>query len=183
MAKKVCHQEGGCECYSQKTKSKLLHLFSPHPTNQQGSPCCHNFLTVISSYHSNVTSIGPLHSKKLCETVLLYVFRKSFQASLLKRHYKTVGIMYIIQGLLKGLKCQWAQISLPSLQSQAISSVQLQAIFSVQSQARSCIQSQARFIVQSQAISSGQSQARFSVQSQAISSIHSTLLAVISLFN
>ena len=45
-----------------------------HPTDQQGLPCCHNFLTVIPSYHSKMTPIGALHAEKINETVLNYVF-------------------------------------------------------------------------------------------------------------
>ena len=46
-------------------RAKLLQLFSPHPMDQQGSPCCHNFMTVSQSYHSKVTPIGELNAKKI----------------------------------------------------------------------------------------------------------------------
>ena len=32
--------------------------------NQQGSPCCHNFLTILQSYNNKVTSIGALLTEK-----------------------------------------------------------------------------------------------------------------------
>ena len=46
-------------------KAKLLQLFLLHPMKQQGSPCCHTFLTVNQSYHSKVATIVFLHAEKL----------------------------------------------------------------------------------------------------------------------
>ena len=57
-------------------------LISPHQIVQQGSPCCHNFLTVSPIYHSKVNPVGPLDGVKLGEAVLLYVFNIEFSASL-----------------------------------------------------------------------------------------------------
>ena len=50
--------------------------------DQQGSPCCHIFLTVIPSCHSKVIPIGTLHAEKIAEAVLLYVFKMAFPSSL-----------------------------------------------------------------------------------------------------
>ena len=66
-------------------KVKLLQLFSPHPMNQQVSPCYQSFLTVTQSYHGKVTHIDALHAEKIAEAVLLYVLRISFPASLLQQ--------------------------------------------------------------------------------------------------
>ena len=41
--------------------------------DQQGSPCCHIFLTVTSSYHNKVTSISALQAEQIDEAVLIYV--------------------------------------------------------------------------------------------------------------
>ena len=38
--------------------------------NQQGFPCCHNFLTVIPNYHSKVTPISGFHAEKIAKAVL-----------------------------------------------------------------------------------------------------------------
>ena len=54
------------------TGEKLLQKNSPHPKDQQGSPCCHNFLTVTTSYHS---------------IVLFHVFKIAFPASHLKNMF------------------------------------------------------------------------------------------------
>ena len=51
---------------------------SPHPIDQQGSPCCPNFLTVTSSYHSKVNLVGELDAEKLAAAVLLYVLIMRF---------------------------------------------------------------------------------------------------------
>ena len=56
-------------------------MFSPHPMDQQVSPCYHSFLTVAQTYDSKVTPIGALHAEKIAEAVLLYVFRITFPAS------------------------------------------------------------------------------------------------------
>jgi hypothetical protein len=45
-------------------RAKLLQLFSPHPIDQQGSPCCPIFLTLTLSYHSMVTPIWALYAQK-----------------------------------------------------------------------------------------------------------------------
>jgi hypothetical protein len=45
-----------------KTASTVI---SPHPIDQQVSPCFNNFLTVTKSYHSKVTAIGALHTEKI----------------------------------------------------------------------------------------------------------------------
>ena len=50
--------------------------------DQQGSPCCHNFLAVTQSYYSKVTPIGALHAEKIAQTVLLFILRIAFPASL-----------------------------------------------------------------------------------------------------
>ena len=62
-------------------RAKVLQLFSLHPINQKGSSCCHNFLTVIQSYHSQVTHIGALHSEKIAESLLFYVSTITYFAS------------------------------------------------------------------------------------------------------
>ena len=62
-------------------RAKLLQLYSLHPMDKYWLPC-HQFLTVTTSYHSKVTLIGPLHTDKITESVLLYVFELSFPASL-----------------------------------------------------------------------------------------------------
>ena len=54
-------------------RAKLLLPISPHPMDQQGSPCCLNFLAVTSSYHSKVYLVGALDAEKLAAAVLLYV--------------------------------------------------------------------------------------------------------------
>ena len=65
-------------------RGKLLQPFSPHSIDQQVSACYHNFLTVIQSYHSKVTSNDALHTEKMDGTVLFYVFRITFPGSLLQ---------------------------------------------------------------------------------------------------
>ena len=55
-------------------RGKLLKLFSPHPIDQEVSPCYQSFLTVTQNYHSKDTPIGALHAEQIAETVLLYVF-------------------------------------------------------------------------------------------------------------
>ena len=62
---------------------RLLYLFSPHPMDQQRSSCCHNFQTVTSCYHRKVKPIGKLHIERISETVLLYLVRIAFPASLI----------------------------------------------------------------------------------------------------
>ena len=37
--------------------------------DQQGSPCCYNFMKVAQSYHIKVTPIGALHDEKIDEAV------------------------------------------------------------------------------------------------------------------
>ena len=64
-------------------RKKLLQLFSPHPMDQQVSPCYYSCLTVSRSYHSKMTPISALHAEKIDDAVLLYVFRIAFPASLL----------------------------------------------------------------------------------------------------
>ena len=54
--------------------AKLIHKFRLHSMNQQGSPCCHNWLTVPPSYFSKVISIGALNADKIAEAVWLYAF-------------------------------------------------------------------------------------------------------------
>ena len=56
-----------------------------HPIDQQGSHCCHYFLTITESYHNKVTPIGLLHADQIAEVVLLCVFRIAFPASHLER--------------------------------------------------------------------------------------------------
>ena len=48
--------------------------------NQQGSPCCYNFLTVTPNYNSMVTPIGVLHGEKTPNAILPYVLKIAFQA-------------------------------------------------------------------------------------------------------
>ena len=62
--------------------AKLLKLFSPYQIDQQGSPCCHNFMTVTQSYNSKVTPNGDLHAEKITEATLLYVSTIALPASL-----------------------------------------------------------------------------------------------------
>ena len=50
--------------------------------DQQGSPCCHNFLTITKSYHSTVTLICTFHAEKITVALLLSVLRTSFPAPL-----------------------------------------------------------------------------------------------------
>ena len=52
--------------------------------NQQVSPCYHSFMTISQSCHSKVTLINALQVEKIAEAVLLYVFRMTFSASLLR---------------------------------------------------------------------------------------------------
>ena len=59
-------------------------VFSLHQTDQQGSSCFHNFLTVTQSYHSKVNPIGALHAEKIAEAFLLFII--AFPASLLLVH-------------------------------------------------------------------------------------------------
>ena len=61
------------------TYTKTASAFSPHPLDQQWSPCCHNFLTVTASYHSKRTPICALHGKKIAEVVFLCVFKIAVQ--------------------------------------------------------------------------------------------------------
>ena len=42
--------------------------------DQQGSPCCYNFMKVAQSYHIKVTPIGALHEKKIAEAVFSILF-------------------------------------------------------------------------------------------------------------
>ena len=45
--------------------------------NQQGSPCCHNFLTILQSYNNKVTSIGALLTeKKGGRSFSLFIYNK-----------------------------------------------------------------------------------------------------------
>ena len=61
---------------------------SPHPMDQEVSPCYHSFLTITQSYHSKVTPMGALHTEKIAEeVVLLFVFRIRFPASLITHFY------------------------------------------------------------------------------------------------
>ena len=50
---------------------------------KKGSPCNHNFLKVITNYHSQATPIRGLHAEKIAKAVWLYVVRVIFPASLL----------------------------------------------------------------------------------------------------
>ena len=57
--------------------------------DQQVSPFYHSFLTATQSYDSKGTHIGGLHAEKICEAVLLYVFRITFSATPLVMIIKT----------------------------------------------------------------------------------------------
>ena len=57
-------------------RAELLPQFSLHLTNQQGSPCCHKFLTITYIYHSKVTPTSTFHAEKIAEVNLLYVFSR-----------------------------------------------------------------------------------------------------------
>ena len=46
-------------------RAKLLLPISPHPMDQQGSPCCLHFLAVTSSYHNKVYFVDALDADKL----------------------------------------------------------------------------------------------------------------------
>ena len=48
---------------------KLLQRFLLHSMNPLGSPCCHIFLTVTPSYHSEVIPIGALNTEKITAAV------------------------------------------------------------------------------------------------------------------
>ena len=63
-------------------RANLFQQLSMHPMNQQESPCCHNLLTVTSSYHNNVTPIGALRAEKIAVAVWLCEFTIAFTASL-----------------------------------------------------------------------------------------------------
>ena len=70
-------------------RNPILNLFlliSPNPMDQQGSPCCCNFLTVTSSCHSKVNLFGPQEAAKLAEEGFLFlsVFNIGFPSSLLR---------------------------------------------------------------------------------------------------
>ena len=47
--------------------------------DQQGSPCCHNFLTVIQSYHINMTIMDELHAEEIGEAIMLNVLKPHSQ--------------------------------------------------------------------------------------------------------
>ena len=65
-------------------RAKLLQPISPHPMDQQGSPCCFNFFAVISSYHSKVNLVAAFDAEKLAATVLFNVLLLGFPTSLLQ---------------------------------------------------------------------------------------------------
>ena len=71
-------------------RAKLLLPISPHPTDQQGSPCCPNFLAVPSSYHSKVNLVGALDAEKLSAAVLLYVLWMGFPTSPFHSFFKRI---------------------------------------------------------------------------------------------
>ena len=54
--------------------------------DQQGSPCCHNVLTISPSNHSKMNPVGHLGAEKLAEAVWLFVFKIAFPASLFAKH-------------------------------------------------------------------------------------------------
>ena len=54
-------------------RAELIELISLHPIDQQGSPCCHNFLTLTPSYHSKVTSIGASTAKHIAKALFQYL--------------------------------------------------------------------------------------------------------------
>ena len=60
----------------------LLELISQQATNKYGFTYNHSFMTVIPSNCCKETSIGLLHTEKIAEVVLLYVFKITFSASL-----------------------------------------------------------------------------------------------------
>ena len=62
-------------------RAKLLLPISPHPMDQQGSPCYPNFLSVTSRYHSKVNLVGALDAEKLTAAFLLYVLWIGFPTS------------------------------------------------------------------------------------------------------
>ena len=90
-------------------RAKLLLPISPHPWDQQGSPCCLNFLAVTLSYHSKVYLVGALDAKKLAAAVLLYVLWIEFLTPLLRTEslqfflkfgvFKTIQNAYNKQGV------------------------------------------------------------------------------------
>ena len=61
----------------------MLPLISPHPIDQQGSPCCGSLKWLSGRYDSKVNLVDPLDAEKLAEAGFLYVFNIGFPASLL----------------------------------------------------------------------------------------------------
>ena len=55
--------------------------------DQQGYPCCHNFLTVSQSYNSKNTPLGKFHAVKIAKSLFLYVFTMAFLTFPLRWRY------------------------------------------------------------------------------------------------
>ena len=64
-------------------------MFSPHPIDQQVSPCYHSFLTVSESYDSKVTHSGAVQAEKIAEAVLFYVLRITYPGVTLGKGRRT----------------------------------------------------------------------------------------------
>ena len=89
------HSRGRLEALFIMHRGKLFPPISPHPMNQQGSPCCFNFLAVTSSYHSKVNLVGALDAEKVAAAVLLYVLLMGFPTSLFRITEKKYIIYFI----------------------------------------------------------------------------------------
>ena len=74
-------------------KAKLLQLVSLHPIDQQGSPCCFNFLSGSPSYYSNVTHIDLLYDENIAEAVFLCVFEEKKISAFLFIYSVQIGLL------------------------------------------------------------------------------------------
>ena len=68
------------------TKRKTSSPVSQHTMDQQWSPCCYTFLTIIPSYHSKLPSVGALAAENIAVAFFLHLFRIALPASLSTLH-------------------------------------------------------------------------------------------------
>ena len=80
--------------------AQLMPPISLHPVDQQGSPCCPNFMTDTLSYHGKVNLVGALDAEKLAAAALLYLLLIGFPTSLLSVNLLNCVntlILYLVQ--------------------------------------------------------------------------------------
>ena len=79
--RRLISPRGRLEIPYQIQRARLLYLLSQYATNIHVSSDCYSFMTDISRYNSQLTSVFLLHTEKRGQTVLPYVFIMEFPTS------------------------------------------------------------------------------------------------------